>query len=234
MYIIVSGESGSGKSETAQLIIRYLCQISSKDKKSRKAFNNQSLEILAKDTKLSKGIKLVHTVLSSFMNTETNTSKSASRAGKWTEMQFNQKGKLVGMKLLDYLLEKPRVTTCNQDSFNYDIFYMILAGANQSEKQEFDILDLNSFNILGKQRANLSSMYQSKFHKLMDGMKSIGIGKRQQHEIFKLLAAILHLGNIDFEDERESHNDPASILHYDQLERAAQLLGVEAANLEVT
>lgn len=214
--------------------MRHLCQIASKDRKTPQAFNENGQELLAKDTKISKSIKLVHSVLRPFMNAQTTANKSASRAGKWTEMQFNPRGKLIGMKVLDYLLEKPRVTLSTADESNFDIFYMFLAGSKQADKQEFELLNPHGFNYLGKANVNLTPLHNIKFHDLLDDMKSIGIGKRQQHEIFKLMAAILHLGNIDFVNERDVHNDPASILHYDQLECAAMLLGVEPANLEVT
>lgn len=224
---LLSGESGSGKTETSQLIIRHLCQISSKDAK-------KDTNAIAKDSKLAKSAKLVHSVLSPFINAKTSANTHGSRAGKWSELQFNPKGKLIGMKVLDYLLEKPRVTSFSKEERNFDIFYYFLAGAKPDEKHAFELGDTSKFGYLSKSIATTNPLDNIRYHELLEDMKSIGIGKRQQHEIFKLLAAILHLGNIDFEDEKDSHNDPTSVLHYDQLECAALLLGVEALNLEST
>lgn len=111
---------------------------------------------------------------------------------------------------------------------------MFLAGAKAEDRHEFELHDPHKFKYLNSSSASITPSDNLKYYELLDDMKSIGIGKRQQHEIFKVLAAILHLGNIEFEDEKDLANDPATIVHYEELEIVAQLLGVESTNLEST
>ena len=205
-----------------------MCQLSAKEKKNQDLINKSQI----KDSKLVKGAKLLNSVLNPFVQSKTVSNQHASRAGKWTEMQFNAKVKLVGLKLLDYLLEKPRVTACPTNERNFDVFYLFLAGATPEERHEFHLHDASKFKYLNNSNASPASNDHLKYTELLHDMKAIGIGKRQQHELFKIIAAILHLGNIEFADEKDLANDPASIVHYNELDIVASLLGVEAVNLE--
>jgi len=106
--IILSGETGSGKSETRKLAVKLLAGISSHQKKESRVLSQ---------------LPNSEFILESFGNAKTLKNANASRFGKYTELQFNERGRLIGAKTLDYLLEKNRVTKVAANEKNFHVFY---------------------------------------------------------------------------------------------------------------
>ncbi|KAJ3039984.1 hypothetical protein HDV00_011539 [Rhizophlyctis rosea] len=214
--IVFSGETGSGKSEMRKLLVRQLCALGRTSKKKSKAHS---------------GVIKSETVLEAFGNARTASNPNSSRFGRYTEYQFDGRGKLVGAKMLDYLLEKSRITQMPTNERNFHIFYYILAGATPEERTQWRLNDGGDFAYLGGNRQERGDD-TIRFGELRDHLKSLGVGRRLQAQIYQLMAAILHLGNVIFQDNPEQPQEPCTVKNHQVLELVAELLGVAAHNLE--
>ncbi|KAJ3254350.1 hypothetical protein HK103_007232 [Boothiomyces macroporosus] len=215
--IILLGESASGKSEIYKMLTRNLCDLSKSSKKKSKIHSN---------------LLKIDTVMSAFGNATTPHNLDASCYTKYTEMQFDSKGKMVGVKLIEYLLEKSRVTGPLDRGKTFHIFYYLLEGATHEERVQWHLSDPAHFAFLNGSK--MAGFAQGKGVNAMavirDNLKSLGIGHRQQAQIWQLLAAILHLGNIQFQDPR-SDREACSIRNYPQMQMVAEMLGVHPSAL---
>jgi chitin synthase len=143
---------------------------------------------------------------------------------------------MVGAKYIDYLLEKTRVTGAEDGGRNFNIFYYLLAGATHEEKQQWQLGDPAHYHYLTISSVRAAFPEDaSMLATLRDNLKDLGIGRRQQAQLFQLMAAILHLGNITFMDDLNNKSDePCTVKNYPQLAVVADLLGVHPATLETT
>lgn len=122
----------------------------------------------------------------------------------------------------------------DKDSRNFSIFYQMLAGITSEEKQLWSLNEKpDHFHYLNhsKQSSSLTSTDSEAFEQLRDNLKNLGIGRRQQSQVFQLLSAILHLGNITFVNDNTS-NESCAIKNVAQLQTTADLLGIEPSALE--
>ncbi|KAJ3080887.1 hypothetical protein HK102_002745 [Quaeritorhiza haematococci] len=218
--IILSGETGSGKSEARKMIMRQLCSICKNAEKK---------------SKIVTGISKAEIVLEAFGNARTSTNPNSSRVSRYTEFQYDDKGKLIGVKTLDYLLEKNRVACTPSDERNFNVLYYLLAGATPEEKAQFHLASDSPSQFAYLQNSKYKSVTQEdtiRMGELRDAMKTVGIGRRQQEQIYQLLAAILHLGNISFQDDLNKPQEPCTVKNYEILQLVSELLGIPAQNLE--
>ncbi|KAJ3060560.1 hypothetical protein HDU98_003495, partial [Podochytrium sp. JEL0797] len=195
-----------------------------------------------KKSKVISGVTKTETLLDAFGHASTIDNPNSSRFGRYTEYQFDARGKLVGAKLLTYVLEKARVASTNhEDGRNFNVFYWLLAGASSEERHALRLADAAAYAYLAPPKANKASAAAvratasadaARFQELRDNMKSVGIGKRQQQAVFQALAAILHLSCIQFHDEKDKPNEACEVKTHDSLAQAAALLGIDAVNLE--
>ena len=131
-----SGETGSGKSESRRLAIKTILELS---------VSNPG----KKGSKLAHQIPAIEFVLESFGNARTLFNPNASRFGKYTELQFTERGRLCGTKTLDYYLERNRVAGAPSGERNFHIFYYLFAGAAAEERQHMQLLEKTAFRYLG-------------------------------------------------------------------------------------
>jgi len=213
--IILRGVSGSGKSFTRDMLVQYLCDLSKGKKKS----------------KIRTGIKNTAIILNAFGNAKTVLNPDASRYGKYTEIQYDNHGKIIGAKICDYLLEKNRITDIPSGERCYHVFYYLFAGASTEEKNYWRLGEVNNYYYMGDQRA-LQATDEAKFRELTNAMKTVGIGRSAQNQIFQLLTAILQLGNLQFIDSGDMTQEPCQIKNLDLLEIIAETLGIHPRNLE--
>lgn len=190
--VIISGESGAGKTEASKLIMQYISAASGNSKEVQRV----------KDIILES-----NPLLESFGNAKTVRNNNSSRFGKYMQIQFDAKGDPEGGRISNYLLEKSRIVHRSRDERCFHIFYQLLAGADSRMKQDLCIANPDYFNYL-----NCSNCYTvngindaEDFKETIHAMDVMGITKPEQAEIFKLLMAILYLGNVTFsEDDKES------------------------------
>lgn len=221
MYVLFNarGDSGSGKTESVRMILRQFCDLSKTSKKKTKTHSN---------------ILKVEPILNVFGNATTPFNSDATCFVKYFEFQFH-KSKLVGMKAIEYLLDKSRITIALDGGFSFHIFYYIINGLPIEERKKLHLLDVAHFEYLQAPKMKGVGLAQTKgvqeMEALGDQMKSLGIGKRQQAEMWRLLAAILHLGNITFKDVADK-NESCTIKNQSQLHLVSKLMGVTPAALE--
>ena len=173
--------------------------------------------------------------METFGNARTLFNSNASRFGKYTELQFSDRGKLIGVKTLDYYLERNRVAAVPSGERNFHIFYYLVAGASPEERQHLHLLDKTMYRYLGPRGATRTNEGHDdglRFDQLKMALKTIGFSKRHVAQTCQLLAAILHLGNLEFTVDRSRNEDAAVVRNTDVLEIVADFLGIQPAALE--
>ncbi|KAG0166565.1 hypothetical protein DFQ28_006404 [Apophysomyces sp. BC1034] len=212
--IILSGETGSGKTETRKRILQHLVALSSQKKES----------------KLQNQILNGQTILEAFGHAKTIINNNASRFGNYIEIQFNERGRMIGAKTLNYLLEKRRVARCPSGEQTFHIFYYLLAGATAEEKTILRLEDTSQYAYLNKTPVQFTDEAE-RFETLKAALRSLGLGKRYQARILQLLACLLHLGNLQFVDDT-TIQEAAYVKNNETLDLAADFLGVDPRGLE--
>ncbi|XP_074280784.1 myosin-17-like [Silene latifolia] len=218
--ILVSGESGAGKTETTKMLMRYLAYLGGRTGVEGRTVEQQVLES--------------NPVLEAFGNAKTLRNNNSSRFGKFVEIQFDKHGKISGAAIRTYLLERSRVCQVSDPERNYHCFYLLCA-APQEVREKFKLESPDKYHYL-----NQTNCY--KLDGVDDGeeylatrraMDVVGISADDQDAIFRVVAAILHLGNINFSKGEEVDSsvlkDEKSRFH---LNTTAELLRCDAKSLE--
>ncbi|KAH0778061.1 hypothetical protein KY290_009472 [Solanum tuberosum] len=218
--ILVSGESGAGKTETTKMLMRYLAFLG-----GRAATEGRTVE---------QQVLGSNPVLEAFGNAKTVRNNNSSRFGKFVEIQFDKHGRISGAAIRTYLLERSRVCQISDPERNYHCFYLLCA-APQEEIVKYKLEHPKSFRYL-----NQSKCYElvgvsdaEEYLATRRAMDVVGISKKEQEAIFRVVASILHLGNIDFAKGKEADSsaikEEKSKLH---LKTAAELLMCDPVALE--
>ncbi|XP_042040544.1 myosin-2-like isoform X2 [Salvia splendens] len=180
--IIVSGESGAGKTETAKIAMQYLAALGG-----------------GGDVIESKVMQTSY-ILEAFGNAKTAMNNNSSRFGKLIEIHFNAAGKMCGAKIQTFLLEKSRVVQLAQGERSYHIFYQLCAGAPSGLRGRLRLRGASEYKYLNQSECleipNIDDAQKS--HDLTGALDSIRICKEDQEHAFEMLAAVLWLGNISF------------------------------------
>lgn len=179
--ILVSGESGAGKTQTTKIIMKYISNICSNDK------NDISEKILASNP-----------ILEAFGNAKTIRNDNSSRFGKFIKLLFD-KNNLIGSEINTYLLEKIRITNVSNNERNFHIFYMLFSGLSESRRKKLLLDNIEDYNYINK-----SIIYKRSdgindgtcFNELYNSFIKLDFREKKINNIFKTISAILNLGNI--------------------------------------
>ncbi|KAK1879385.1 Unconventional myosin-VIIb [Dissostichus eleginoides] len=214
---IISGESGAGKTETTKLILQYLAAISGE--LSEQQIEQQILES--------------NPILEAFGNAKTIRNDNSSRFGKYLEIFFNKKGVIEGARVEQYLLEKSRVCHQALEERNYHVFYCMLAGATAEEKKTLNLGDAKEYKFLSKGGCiQCDSRDDAKdYQRILSAMKILTFSELQCQEILKLLAAMLHLGNVCFQGNTQNNLETSDVSKSQHFSMAASLLEVKRSAL---
>ncbi|XP_040097416.1 unconventional myosin-If isoform X2 [Oryx dammah] len=213
--VIISGESGAGKTVAAKYIMGYISKVSGGGEKVQHV----------KDIILQS-----NPLLEAFGNAKTVRNNNSSRFGKYFEIQFSRGGEPDGGKISNFLLEKSRVVMQNENERNFHIYYQLLEGASQEQRQNLGLMTPDYYYYL-----NQSDTYKvdgtddrSDFSETLSAMQVIGIPANVQELVLQLVAGILHLGNISFcEDGNYARVESADLLAF-----PAYLLGIDSGRLQ--
>mmetsp|Transcript_31792 Transcript_31792/g.66569 ORF Transcript_31792/g.66569 Transcript_31792/m.66569 type:complete len:1417 (+) Transcript_31792:14-4264(+) len=210
--VLISGESGAGKTETTKLCLACLAEISGSSGKGTEAA-------------LESGV-----LLEAFGNAKTVHNNNSSRFGKWVAVYFDDAGHISTCKVQSYLLEKSRVVTPGVAERNYHIFYSMVAGASAEERAEYLLKDsVADYMYLSQGPAEAEGINDSEeWASTTNKMEILGFTPEQQASVFRLLSGVLLMGNIKFvEGEKESQKaeDPSV------LEQVSELFKVSAQQL---
>uniref|UniRef100_A0A915Q5E8 Myosin motor domain-containing protein n=1 Tax=Setaria digitata TaxID=48799 RepID=A0A915Q5E8_9BILA len=250
--IIVSGESGAGKTESQKYILRYLCE-------SWGSTAGPIEQRLLESNSQKKRILIVaNPILEAFGNAKTMRNNNSSRFGKFVEIHFNSKNSVGGGFISHYLLEKSRICHQLEGERSYHIFYQLIAGADKQLAKRLLLTEPSTYKYLkhgctqffsgsttkskiledrrGKQEVDLHDELvddYADFQRLLKGLSSIGFSAQEVNAIFDVIAAILHLGNVQFIDNVNDSKggcliEPSSEV---SLHNAAPLLGLDGNEL---
>ncbi|CAN6866583.1 unnamed protein product, partial [Brassica oleracea] len=218
--ILVSGESGAGKTESTKLLMRYLAYMG-----GRAASEGRSVEQKVLES---------NPVLEAFGNAKTVRNNNSSRFGKFVEIQFDEKGRISGAAIRTYLLERSRVCQLSDPERNYHCFYMLCA-APKEDVERYKLGEPKTYHYLNQSKClEVDSINDAEeYHATRRAMDVVGISTEEQDAIFSVVAAILHLGNVEFakgaEIDSSVPKDEKSLFH---LKTAAELLSCDEKALE--
>ncbi len=190
--IIVSGESGAGKTVSAKYTMRYFANVGG------------SSEV----TQVEKKVLASNPIMEAFGNAKTTRNDNSSRFGKFIQIDFDRKHQIVGASMKTYLLEKSRVVFQASQERNYHIFYQL---CSQHQKNEYAYLSLKPasyFHYIRQGNAEVIDNVSDSgvFKETLDAFKLLGISGEDQKSIFSLLSAIMHLGNVKIGHERKNES----------------------------
>ncbi|KAG5727590.1 Myosin-2 [Termitomyces sp. T112] len=228
--IIVSGESGAGKTESAKFIMRYLASVNPPDSTSK----SKTKFSLDDSSEIERQILATNPILESFGNAKTTRNDNSSRFGKYIQILFDGKQRIVGARIRTYLLERSRIVFQPLTERNYHIFYQLCAGTPLKERKDLGLdTDITKFHFL--KQGGLSSTPiagiddAEEFRTTQQALSTVGISVEKQWAVFRLLAALLHLGNVKITPLRSEasldESDPALLL-------ATRFLGVNVAEFK--
>ncbi|XP_044835744.1 unconventional myosin-Ie [Mauremys mutica] len=213
--VIISGESGAGKTVAAKYIMSYISKISGGGPKVQHV----------KDIILQS-----NPLLEAFGNAKTVRNNNSSRFGKYFEIQFSPGGEPDGGKISNFLLEKSRVVMRNPGERSFHIFYQLIEGASSEHKQSLGITSMDYYYYL-----SLSGSYKvddindkSDFQETLHAMNVIGIFAEEQTLVLQIVAGVLHLGNISFKEV----GNYAAVESEEFLAFPAFLLGINQSRLK--
>jgi len=221
--IVVSGESGAGKTVSAKYIMRYFATVEDPNRPGKRKKSAQG-EVMSKT---EEQILATNPIMEAFGNAKTTRNDNSSRFGKYIEIMFDKEVDIVGAKIRTYLLERSRLVYQPATERNYHIFYQLIAGASEEERKELGLLPVEQFEYLNQGGdPNIPNVDDAAEFKLTrEALTTIGVSEVTQSRIWKVLAALLHLGNTKIEASRT-----ASVLSASEpsLAKACGLLGVDA------
>ncbi|XP_075683644.1 myosin-IIIa [Rhinoderma darwinii] len=221
--IVISGESGAGKTEGAHLLVQQLTVLG-------KA-NNRTLQ---------EKILQVNNLVEAFGNACTIINENSSRFGKYLEMKFTNNGTVVAAQISEYLLEKSRVVHQAIGEKNFHIFYYVYAGLSEKQKLVHYKLPenkppryLQNEHIKMLQDFMSNTFYKTQFDLIEQCFKVIGFTMEELGSVYSILAAILNVGNIDFTSVASEHQiDKSNISNPSVLENSASLLCIQPDELQ--
>ncbi|KAJ8373293.1 hypothetical protein AAFF_G00266490 [Aldrovandia affinis] len=182
--IVITGESGSGKTQNANFLLHCLTTL------RRKGYSYG-----VERTVLGAG-----PVLEAFGNAKTVHNDNSSRFGKFIQVNYLESGVVRGAVVKTYLLEKSRVVSREPSERNFHVFYYLLAGASEEERLELKLLQPDDYFYLTQQGFPVEEKdgLCHEFKRLHQAMEMIGFLPATKKQIFSVLSAVLHLGNLTF------------------------------------
>lgn len=217
--ILVTGESGAGKTENTKKIIQYLSSITPSD-----------VKVDANSTNIDAKILQANPILESFGNAKTIKNNNSSRFGKFIKIFFSSDGVIDGATIDYYLLEKSRVVSQSSHERNYHVFYQFLKGFDASKLPGLHLTnDIKAYNYLSGSKAEIPNVDDSKdFNSLVDAFDIMGFSTGESNSIFAMLAVILLFGNLEFSSWKA---EQASFTTNSPISAIAELLGVSKEDL---
>lgn len=221
--IIVSGESGAGKTVSAKYIMRYFATVDDPDHPRKTTRHGSDL------SEIEREILATNPIMEAFGNAKTTRNDNSSRFGKYLEIRFNSDMEIVGARTRTYLLERSRIVFHPATERNYHIFYQLVRGASSQQRAEFMLTGVEDYHYLNQGDPDIVGINDAQeFKETCKALSVVGISEETQHNIFQLLAALLHLGNIQVKATRSSvvvsSEDPALV-------ETCRLLGISAQEL---
>uniref|UniRef100_A0AAX7U8Y2 Myosin X, like 1 n=1 Tax=Astatotilapia calliptera TaxID=8154 RepID=A0AAX7U8Y2_ASTCA len=187
--VLISGESGAGKTESTKLLLKFLSVMSQ---------NSAGTPPSERTTRVEQALVQSSPIMEAFGNAKTVYNNNSSRFGKFIQLHFSQNGNIQGGCIIDCILHTNRVVRQNPGERNYHIFYALLAGADKDHRGWF--LGPESYHYLSQSGCVKDSSLDDKqlFNSVMEALKVMEFNEEEIRDVFKLLSAVLQMGNIEF------------------------------------
>lgn len=217
--VVISGESGSGKTESTKLVMQYLAAVVPGGGSASAVITEQILEAAP--------------LLEAFGNARTARNDNSSRFGKYLEVYFKH-GAIVGAKITQYLLEKSRIVTQAPGERNYHVFYELLGGLSEAERTKYGLLEASKYFYLNQGGSDCAPG-RVDWASLQGAMQVLGVSENEQNGIVRILASVLHLGNVYFHRRQMRHGQEGVEVGSDaEIKWAAHLLQISAEGLHLS
>ncbi|KAF1430521.1 Unconventional myosin-IXb, partial [Spheniscus humboldti] len=210
--IVISGESGSGKTQSTNFLIHCLTALSQKGYASG-----------VERTILGAG-----PVLEAFGNAKTAHNNNSSRFGKFIQVNYLENGIVRGAVVEKYLLEKSRLVSQEKDERNYHVFYYLLLGVTEEERKEFHLKQPEDYFYLNQHNLKIEDGddLRHDFERLKQAMEMVGFLSATKKQIFSILSAILYLGNVTYKKKATGRDEGLEVGPPEVLDILSQLLKV--------
>lgn len=215
--IVISGESGAGKTEATKQCLSYLGAVA------------------GSVAGVEKKVFDANPILEGFGNAKTIRNNNSSRFGKYLEIYMNEHLQLMGGRTTNYLLEKVRVARQADGERNYHIFYMLTKGADRSLRQQLELGQPEAYQYCtGGNCVTVPGINdKADFEDVREAFKTLEFNGKDVDSIYRLVAGIIHMGNIEFEVVKSNYADDTSrVANKGPLQAAAKLWQVDAKELE--
>ncbi|XP_054905098.1 unconventional myosin-Ih [Poeciliopsis prolifica] len=216
-FILISGESGAGKTEASKKILQYYAVSCP----STTLMNNVRDKML-----------MSNPVLEAFGNAKTLKNYNSSRFGKYMDIQFDSQGDAVGGHILNYLLEKSRVVHQNHGERNFHVFYQLVEGGSDDLLTQLGLeRDVQHYYYLTQGECAIVSSINDKndWKSVKNALQVIEFDETNTNHLFRVVASVLHLGNVHFDPDNKGH---ALLKNNTELNWVSDLLGVDANKLK--
>ena len=207
---IITGDSGSGKTENSRFILEYLTG--------------------SKDDEICRNIMESNSVLEAFGNAKTVINDNSSRFAKFIEIKYSEEGKILYAFIKCYLLEKYRVVQVQEGEENFKIFYQLVLGINEEERKKYKIKSLDYYKYLRNEKYeenNKNKKSKEDFPIIKQCLKNFEFSVDEIDNIFKILSGILYLGNIEFIKKNNQEKLDITDKTKDDLQNASEFFGLD-------
>ncbi|XP_055103717.1 unconventional myosin-Ia [Symphalangus syndactylus] len=218
--ILITGESGSGKTEASKLVMSYVAAVCGKGEQ----VNSVKEQLLQSNP-----------VLEAFGNAKTIRNNNSSRFGKYMDIEFDFKGSPLGGVITNYLLEKSRVVKQLKGERNFHIFYQLLAGADAQLLKALKLeRDTTGYAYLNREVSRVDGMDDaSSFRAVQSAMAVIGFSEEEIRQVLEVTSMVLKLGNVLVADEFQANGIPASGIHDGRgVREIGEMVGLNSEELE--
>ncbi|XP_067399612.1 myosin-IIIb-like isoform X3 [Emydura macquarii macquarii] len=212
--IVISGESGAGKTESAKLLLQHI------------------MHLCKGNSQLEQQILQVNPLLEAFGNAQTVMNDNSSRFGKYIQLRF-QRNTVRGAKLSEYLLEKSRVVQQDAGERNFHIFYYMLAGLTEKEKEMYGLLDPTQYRYISGwfREEDMAESWKRKYWEVCNALDMVGFQEQEQVDMQAILAGVLSLGNVTFQSQENNGAVRVSEASRGWLKASAGQFGVQEEEL---
>ncbi|XP_062488635.1 unconventional myosin-Ia isoform X1 [Pezoporus occidentalis] len=218
--ILITGESGAGKTEASKLVMSYVAAVCSKGEEV---------------DKVKEQLLQSNPVLEAFGNAKTIRNDNSSRFGKYMDVEFDFKGEPLGGVISNYLLEKSRIVRHVKGERNFHIFYQLLAGGSAQLLQQLRLRqDCQHYPYLRGESCSLPGVDDAaNFRAVQDAMSVIGFSPTEVTELLQVTAVVLKLGNVELSGSYQASGmEACSIAEPQELQEIGELIGLEPGTLE--
>ena len=213
--MLITGESGAGKTENTKKVISYLAQVAASGKKT------------GKKVSLEDQIVATNPILESYGNAKTSRNDNSSRFGKFIRIHFNASGKLAGCDIESYLLEKSRITQQQEVERSYHMFYQLMQPCVPEMKEKCLLTDdIYDYIYVSQGKTTVASIDDNEeLEYTHDAFSVIGFSEKETWECYQLTAAVMASGQIEFVQKgRDDQAEPGDLSFP---KKVAQLYGVD-------